>query len=185
MQAVAKPTLEFSQWDLKSSTKSAHSKTFYIMLPDKTFILFQAVYSTMNSWSHSVQCTLRVYPGGAAASVAKTIGLGASDFKLSNENRSLDTGALKIYLVNGKDYQLYYRDEKSGLELDALVTVSAPGAFFIDEGIFKVKDSMEGGWVKSKFLPKSSCTGSFWVRNRLILRSKGRKKAFLMLFVVE
>lgn len=121
--AVSK-TPTFSQWNLHASASSTHAKTFYFLLQDSTFILIQLVYSTMNSWSHSVQATMRVYRKDGTKK-SKTVGLGASDFHLSNDNLTVDTGVLKIECLdptNGTKFHITYNDPESGLKLDATVT---------------------------------------------------------------
>ncbi|KAJ3301557.1 putative cell survival pathways protein [Kappamyces sp. JEL0829] len=178
MKSVATPIHDFSVWKLKDSSSCTHSKTFYIILKDKTFLLFQCVYSTMNSWSHSVQCTLRVYPGSSAgpSRVGKTVGLGAHDFRLGKDSLSVDTGALRLDCIDGgKQYGLFYKDEESGLSLQATVTVASVGSFVIDQGkscglttgMFSFKDSApDNGWVKSSFIPKATCSGTFEIKGQ-------------------
>ena len=119
---------EFSHWDLKTSSSSTHAKTFYITLADSTFLLLQLVYSTMNSWSHSVQATLRIYPAldskKGVVKKAKTVSLGASDFHLSKDQYSVETGTLNIdCLDGGQKFHLFYKDDEGGLGLDAIFVV--------------------------------------------------------------
>ena len=128
---------DFSGWGLvKNSISSTHAKTFYITLADSTFLLLQLVYSTMNSWSHSVQATLRIYPGpdskSGAVKKAKTVGLGAGDFHVSKDGLSVDTGTLKIEcLQGGAKYRLFYHDEEGGLGMDAIFVVGRDPLFCI------------------------------------------------------
>jgi hypothetical protein len=145
------------EWTLpKAST--TEGPTFYVFADSGISMMTQMVYSSMNSWSPTVQLVARIFgPNGIKKSVTLTKGSG--DLKVSQDKLSATCGPMSVQFLPGEKwgYQVSLKD--GGVEFEFTSKLLTEG-FQVNGGRHLFQDESEDkGWVQSRFLPKQSATG--------------------------
>lgn len=87
--------LDALKWKLEPAS-TTEGQTFYVTTNEGLFAFVQVVYSSINSWSPSVQITARVYtPDGNKKVINKTVGGPALELSADRLSLKCDTAELK------------------------------------------------------------------------------------------
>jgi hypothetical protein len=146
------------EWTLpKSST--TEGPTFYIITPQLT-LMTQMVYSSINSWSPTVQLVARI-SGAVKHSITLTKSL--SDLKVSQDKLSATCGPMSVDF-NDWGYTVTLKD--GGAQFTFTTTPLTKG-FKVGTGQHLFEEgNPDKGWVQSRFLPKLSVKGSLQVNGQ-------------------
>jgi hypothetical protein len=150
------------EWTLPSSS-TTEGPTFYILANSGISMMTQMVYSSMNSWSPTVQLVARAFgPDGFKKSVTLTKKSG--ELKLSDDRLSATCGPMSVQFVQGESWGYKVTLKENDFEFE-FETVSLTEAFQVKDGKHVFGDDESKGWVQSRFLPKQAVTGFLKVGN--------------------
>jgi hypothetical protein len=149
------------EWTLPTSS-TTEGPTFYILADNGISMMTQMVYSSMNSWSPTVQLVARAFlPNGEMKSVTLTKGYG--ELILSEDKRSATCGPMSVeFFEFGYKVQLQDGDFEYQFETKSLTEPFKVGSgkhFFQD-------DNESKGWVQSTFLPKQTVVGTMKIQEQ-------------------
>lgn len=155
------PVEEF-KWEIPVSSTNV-GPTFYVTT-DKMFVLLQMIYTTINSWSPSVQLTARVY-GVDGTKKFSTISESASSFIMSQDSYSANCGPMAVTKLQDDNGNLVYQVTYDTPELKVDIThTSLSKSFQLGTGQHLFDDNdQDQGYVKSKFLPRAKAVGKIIV----------------------
>ncbi|KAJ3254860.1 putative cell survival pathways protein [Boothiomyces macroporosus] len=146
--------LEFSN----SVPSAADGPTFYLTTDSGYYILIQMIYSSMNSWSHSIQIACRIH-GPNGYKKTKTESKGASDFKMSSDKLSADCKPMSVKYI-----EVSFDDGDIVMNFQ----VVSLGTVRIGSGKHLFGKSEDKGYVKSAHIPKAIATGTLKVDGKTI-----------------
>lgn len=132
--------------------------TCYVTSENGIFILIQMVFSSLNSWSPSVQLTARIYGPNGLKKVALISESGAN-LNLSKDKLSSECGPMAFkFLDDGLGYKVSYNTHDFKIDF----TVKAIGGGFQTEDghHYFIDQKPSKGWVKSKFIPRGFTSGT-------------------------
>lgn len=141
------------KWDTKHSS-TAEGQVFYATTASGLLVIFQLAYSSMNTWSHSIQFSIRIHGDGLKKVVTRSFP--ASDFKITESRYSVtcvDVKSTKQELGNNElIYDISYHDPHVSVDLK-FVAVSAVQ---VGDGIHYYKEDHADGFVKSHFITRAN-----------------------------
>ena len=151
-----KVEIEEFKWEPPVSSANI-GPTFYITT-DKLFILLQMIYSTVNTWSPSIQLTARVY-GQDGTKKFSTLSESTSNFITSDDLYSASCGPMSVTKIDGEKLEYRVKFDTPDLKIDILHTAVSE-AFKLGTGQhFYDDNNEEAGYIKSKFIPRANAVG--------------------------
>ena len=144
------------KWEIPEASVTL-GPTFYVHA-DSMFVLMQMVYSTMNSWSPSVQITARVY-GSNGEKKFSTISESSTGFEVSDDWLSAKCGPMTIDRVAGDELKYRVVFDTPDLKLD-IVHWCEVAPFLVGTGLHPfIENEPELGFVRSSFVPRATSVG--------------------------
>jgi hypothetical protein len=129
--------------------------TVYVLSDNGIVILFQIVYSTMNSWSHTCQCTIRVYH----PDWKKCISLSKSGSDLVVTEKNIKCGSFSLSIIDQDSKQGFmgsFCDQEVKVEFELIPLTEL---FQVGTGTHLMQQTPEQGWIQSQFIPKANIKG--------------------------
>lgn len=136
--------------------------TVYILSDNGIVILFQIIYSTMNSWSHTCQSTIRVYH----PDWKKCISISKSGSDLCITDKNIKCGSFSLSSNNNTSAELdnqqvqnfigSFSDQELKVEFELIPTTEL---FQVGTGTHLMQQTPEQGWIQSRFIPKANIKG--------------------------
>jgi hypothetical protein len=139
--------------------------TAYISLDNGLFILAQLAYSSLNSWSPSVQITVRIY---GPENIKKAVNISEQYYalELSDDKLSVECGQLRFKFLHekGLGYQITFDSPEVSFDIEC---IASAGGFKVKDGQHHFDDEIpSNGWINSKFIPKVKCTGKLVIDDK-------------------
>ena len=104
------------KWNI-TNPSSNDGETFYLYCDNGYFLLLQIMYSTMNSWQHSIQISCRIH-GPDSYKKAVTWSKYAADFSLSADKLSVKCDPFKITRIKDLDYNVKVKSNDIDLDIN-------------------------------------------------------------------
>lgn len=147
------------RWILKSSS-TTQGQVFYVMAKNGALMVLQLVYSSMNSWSHSVQAGCRIHIPGQPPKTLN-VSLGASAMQISPDKLSVTANPIAITHTAPLTFHLTYKKDDVDVNVDFACVGSDVCFNGGDEKWHKA--TREGGFIKAHFIPRASVSGTIKV----------------------
>lgn len=150
---------KFFPYDVSKASQT-QALTFYIVLPPlaapgtHSIVIFQLVYSTMNSWSHTIQSTIRLYE----KNIKQTVSSYSADFLLREDQ--VECGGMKIKRISSGKFECYFKSELVEMQF----TMQGDERTF-GTGTFNYKNGEGAGYLKSSIVPSALVKGSYKCKN--------------------
>ncbi|EGF79422.1 hypothetical protein BATDEDRAFT_89507 [Batrachochytrium dendrobatidis JAM81] len=153
-----KVPLDNLKWVLEPSF-TTEAQTFYITAHNGIFALFQLVYSSINSWSPSVQITARVYMPDGVKKI-KSVSLAGSALELSADKLSATCSNMTIT----------YKADASTVGPSYIVKLDVSPELLVEFNMDAVVEAYQINEGKAYFDPETPATG--YVASRIMPKGK-------------